>query len=68
MENLINQETEQHQRSHLFTVRIWSEILGDGRKEWRGQVRYVINNDTRYFREWSTLVAFIKEKLSEITR
>jgi len=64
-----NQQTkddreEQLRRSHLFTVRIWSEALGDGRAEWRGQVRYVPSGETRYFRDWPTLVALFLEMLS----
>ena len=27
-----------HAASHLFTVRLWSEDLGDDQVEWRGQV------------------------------
>lgn len=43
-------------RSHLFTVRLWREDLGDGRVEWRGQVQHVLSGETRYFRDWATLV------------
>jgi hypothetical protein len=28
-------------RSHLFTVRLWAEGIGDGQTEWRGRVQYV---------------------------
>ena len=66
MENLINQETEQHQRSHLFTVRIWSEILGDGQTEWRGQVKVVTSGETLYFREWPSLITFLERTLTEV--
>jgi hypothetical protein len=41
--------------SHLFTLRIWQEVLGDGRNEWRGQVRYVLTGETYYFRQWDQL-------------
>ncbi len=49
--------------SHLFTVRVWLEDLGHGRVEWRGKVQHVTNGRTRYFRDWETLVQFIKETL-----
>lgn len=53
-----------HRRSHLFTVRLWSEAMGDDRVEWRGQVRYVTSGETHYFRDWSTLVALFLEMVS----
>lgn len=39
----------QHQ-SHLFTVRLWQENLGDGRQEWRGKVKYLLSNEEITFR------------------
>lgn len=50
--------------SHLFTVRLWPEALGDGGIEWRGKVQHVTSGEARYFRDWSTLVAFVLERLS----
>jgi hypothetical protein len=47
----------------LFTLRFWSEALGEGQTEWRGQVQHVTSGETRYFREWSKLVAFLQESL-----
>ena len=55
----------QEHRSHLFTVRIWREELGDGQAEWRGKVQHVQSKEVRYFREWATLVAAILNMLSE---
>jgi hypothetical protein len=49
-------------RSHLFTVRVWLEDLGDGRSEWRGKVQHTLDGEACYFRDWQTLVAFIVEK------
>ena len=51
--------------SHLFTVRVWQEDLGEGQTEWRGQVRLVISGDVRYFREWSALVPLLATMLAE---
>lgn len=59
-----SQETH---RSHLFTVRLWPEVLGDGQIEWRGQVRHLPGGETRYFREWSVLIAFLQDVLPELT-
>ena len=51
------------QHSHLFTVRLWMEDLGDGRAEWRGQVQHVLSGETHYFREWPTLLALLRAML-----
>ena len=53
------------QHSQLFTVRLWTEELGDGRREWRGQVRHVTSGETRYFREWPTLIAWLVAMLPD---
>ena len=44
-----------HPDSHLFTLRIWSEPLGNGWSQWRGKVQHVTSGETHYFREWSML-------------
>jgi hypothetical protein len=49
----------QQYQSHLFTLRVWLEELGDGRAEWRGQLQHVLSGETRYFREWPTLLALL---------
>jgi hypothetical protein len=41
--------------SHLFTLRIWLEALGDDQSEWRGQVTYVLTGETQYFCQWTQL-------------
>jgi hypothetical protein len=53
-------------RSHLFTLRLWREDLGNGQAEWRGKVEYVPSREARYFREWSTLIAFLLEVLPQM--
>ncbi len=50
-------------RSHLFTVRLWLEQLGEGRTEWRGKIRHVSSGTVGYFREWQTLVILIQKML-----
>jgi hypothetical protein len=47
--------------SHLFTVRVWAEALGPGSVEWRGRAQHVLSGETRYFREWKDLIAFVKQ-------
>lgn len=48
-------------KSHLFMVRVWLEDLGDGKTEWRGQVKHVLSGEVRYFREWPMLLAYLRE-------
>lgn len=50
-------------RSHLFTVRLWLEELGEGCSEWRGKVQHVVSGEVRYFHDWPGLVACIQEML-----
>jgi hypothetical protein len=52
--------------SHLFTLRLWQEPLGDGRFEWRGKVQYVLSGRAHYFRDWPALVCYLEEKLPEL--
>lgn len=48
-------------RSQLFTLRIWVEQVNAGRIEIRGLVHHVISGESTYFRDWSTLVAFLEQ-------
>ncbi len=50
--------------SHLFTVRLWLEELGNGQTEVRGKVQHVTSGEARYFRDWPTLIAFLQALLS----
>ena len=54
------------QRSHLFTIRLWTEALGEGQVERRGRVQYVLSGERRFFHDWSTLVAYLEAKLAEL--
>jgi hypothetical protein len=54
------------QRSHLFTIRLWTEPVGDGHVERRGQVRYVLSGERCSFRDWSTLARYLEAKLQEL--
>jgi hypothetical protein len=59
-------KNQPHAYPHLFTVRLWIEELGNGQTEWRGQVQHVLTGEKRYFRNWSTLIAFLMLKLQEL--
>ena len=45
--------------SHLFTVRLWCEDLGDRQIRWRGQVKHVLSAESHYFRGWQELEAHL---------
>ena len=62
MKNRDNPKPTHH--SHLFTVRLWLEELGDGQSEWRGQVQHVLSGEMRYFRDLATLVTCVVAMLS----
>ena len=52
-----------HHRTHLFTMRMWAEVLGDGQIEWRGKVQHVLSGEARYFRAWDTLITYLQDML-----
>lgn len=59
-------EPRQNQpRSHLFTVRLWHEEVGDAAYEVRMQVKHILSGRTRYFREWSDFVAYLQHVARE---
>ncbi len=52
--------------THLFTLRLWSEAIGDGEFEWRGQVRHVLSGEIHYFREWTGLIQCLRALLASV--
>ena len=56
-------QDQTQQRTHLFTLRLWAEALGDGQIEWRGKVQHVLSGQTRYFRDWDALIAYLQDML-----
>lgn len=46
-------------QSHMFVVRTWTEDTGEQSWELRGMVRDIQSGETRYFRCWKELVAFV---------
>jgi hypothetical protein len=59
------QPEQQRSNSHLFTVRLWREQLGNNSSEIRCQVRHVASGETRHFRDWPRLTEYLTEKLHE---
>lgn len=56
-------DNEHKINSHLFTVRVWEEAAEDGRPEWRGKLRHIPSDETRYFRGWAALIPIMLEML-----
>ncbi|HZO73925.1 MAG TPA: hypothetical protein VFB60_17105 [Ktedonobacteraceae bacterium] len=53
-------------RSHLFTIRVWEEEVGQNATEWRGKVQLMSNGEARYFREWTGLIPLLQKMLAQI--
>lgn len=45
--------------SHLFTLRVWIEDLGENKSELRGRIQHVLTGQSRYFRDWSSVRDFL---------
>lgn len=50
----------QYSPIHVFIVRLWIEDLGEGKTEWRGQMKHVMSGEVKYFRDLSTLEEHLK--------
>jgi hypothetical protein len=55
----------QHPHSHLFTLRLWEEVLGEGKAEWRGRVQALASGETAFFRDWPGLVATLTRLIAK---
>lgn len=49
--------------SHLFTLRVWTEVDEDGEIRWRGKLRHVPSGEIRYFRGWAALIPLLLDLL-----
>jgi hypothetical protein len=58
--------SDQRPRSHLFTVRVWQEEIGQDLTECRGKVQLITNGNVCYFRGWEGLVPLLLSMLSEV--
>jgi hypothetical protein len=56
-------ESEPRKAPEVFTLRVWSEAVGQDQTEWRGRVQHVASGETRYFRTWDALVEFLVNRL-----
>jgi hypothetical protein len=58
-------ELEQHAYSYLFTLRVWQEVLGEGKAEWRGRVLEIASGEALFFRDWPGLVATLQRLIAK---
>ena len=58
----------QHPHSHLFTLRLWKEMLGEGKSEWRGRVQALASGETAFFRDWPGLVTTLTRLIASRPR
>lgn len=59
--NATSKRSQHLTRSQAFVMHIWREDIGCPIPEWRGRVRHLACGDMRYFRDWRTLVLFLKQ-------
>ena len=59
------QETTRSPPTVLFTLRLWQESLGNERREWRGEIKNLSTQETRYFRMWEEIAVFIPQMLPD---
>lgn len=52
-------KTHKARHSHIFFVRVWNEDRGCDAQELRWMVRNLHSGETRYFHNWTDLIAFI---------
>jgi hypothetical protein len=65
----MSSESRDRQTStQLFTLRVWSEEVGEAQTEWRGRVQHVATGETRYFRTWEALVQFLTDQLGAVAQ
>jgi hypothetical protein len=50
---------------HLFTLRLWPEVIEGEMWEWRGEVKNTSTGEVRYFRDFYTLVELLPLLLAE---
>jgi hypothetical protein len=58
------ERTATRARSRLFAVRVWKEAVAGG-SEYRGSVRDAMTGAFLNFRDWSSLAAFMIERMEE---
>ena len=56
-------EPYERKHSHLFTLRLWVEVLDGGHTEIRGVVRHVLSRQRGTIRDWPGLQAFLLEQI-----
>lgn len=45
----------------LFMLRLYKTAVGEGRAGWHGKIQSVSSGESRYFLDWDTLIAHLRE-------
>lgn len=56
----------QNPHSHLFTIRLWLEELGEAGCEWRGKAQHVSSGQVRFFTRLESLTKLLDEMLEQL--
>jgi hypothetical protein len=59
------EKSNEHPRSHLFTIRVWEEEVGIEQSEWGGKVQIFPSGEVRYFHDWTTLAPLLLSMLTQ---
>ncbi|MCA9955848.1 MAG: hypothetical protein H6657_24370 [Ardenticatenaceae bacterium] len=54
-------EKSERVHSHMFTLRVWVEDVGNGRFEYRGTLKHVLTGETHHFRGWPPLIRQLED-------
>ncbi len=58
-------ENAQPRGSYQFIVRLWTEDLGGGEREWRGKAQNIATGEFAYFRDLTGLADAIQKMLEQ---
>lgn len=50
---------------HVFSLRLWREILSPDEWEWRGRILDTQTGNTHYFHDWEMLVGLLRSSVGD---
>jgi len=53
-------------QSHVFTVYLWLEDIGEGQSEWRGRIEHLSTGEARYCREGTPVISWLLQMFASI--
>jgi hypothetical protein len=49
----------------LFMLRLWQAPLSPTRHEWRGEIKNLATEESRYFRTWAEIASLVPDMLDD---